>query len=167
MSKTLEELMRQRGIALTLNGSREMLFTNDRIAITGDGTVAAPSITWESDIDTGLYSTAEDCLGMAQGGNDLGQLAGIQANGAIQAQQFADLDRKKALLRAHDFSSSLRQKNQELKRAQADPSWWHKRGEIPPIEPFERFIWWIDLELRALRMRMLGLNEDGSHAETR
>jgi hypothetical protein len=39
----------------------------------------------------------------------------------------------------------------------AKPEWWHERNKVPPLEPFDRFLGWIDLELRSIRMKMLGI----------
>lgn len=60
------------------------------VARLSDGTVASPGVQFTSDADTGLYSTAEDCLGMAQGGKDAGQLC--VAQGTLSAAQVAALN---------------------------------------------------------------------------
>jgi hypothetical protein len=41
----------------------------------------------------------------------------------------------------------------ELRKAQEDPAWWVEHKMVPPIEPFERFVGWINLELVELKKR--------------
>jgi hypothetical protein len=43
----------------------------------GDGTAAAPSLTFTSDTNTGLYRPAADTVGIAGGGNDVVRLTGV------------------------------------------------------------------------------------------
>jgi len=38
----------------------------------------------------------------------------------------------------------------ELEAIVADPKWWVGK-DVPPLEPYQRFLEWVDLELQWLR----------------
>ena len=44
-----------------------------------------------------------------------------------------------------------------LIEAQAGPQWWVDHDRVPPLEPIDRFLGWLDLELHRVRKRILGL----------
>lgn len=52
-----------------------------------DGSIGAGGLAFTNDTDTNIYSTTEDCLGLAQGGADAGQLCvDVQTISAAQIQ---------------------------------------------------------------------------------
>ncbi len=83
---------------------------------------------------------------LGQWGNQAGQRLGdLFAGEAVMPVRPEDL-------RRHQEMMAYRE---EMERLQENPEWWHGRKEVPPLEPFERFLGWIDLELRDLRMALL------------